>query len=153
MKNQRLALRLIITAVLGLGLFYAVSTSCQPGGTVTVHRTIYKTRPLVATTPLYQNVQYTIVMTQGMTVTLQGGWKTVTIWPTAYTPIYERPAPEIPHPYILDLAHSGMDLYDDGVPVCFVCHPMPWEHEKWIVDAEICQECHKLSPNPSITPK
>lgn len=73
--------------------------------------------------------------------------------PIVYTPIFERPAPEIPHAYILELEHIGLDLYEDeGFPVCFCCHALPFEHKQWYWDAKVCEDCHKVSENPSLTP-
>ena len=101
-----------------------------------------------------RDVTLTVTITRSITTTVEGVPKTITLQPAVYTPIFEREAPEIPHAYILELEHTGLDLYEDeGYPVCFCCHGQPKEHEPWLKDAEVCRECHEVSANPIIIRK
>jgi hypothetical protein len=129
-----------------------ISVSCAVERTVTVKEpiTVYE-RPANTIQPTL--VQMTVTVTRSITTTLQGATKTVTLKPTVYTPIFQREAPEIPHVYILELEHSGLDLYEDGIPICFTCHNIPMEHEFWLDNAEVCEECHRVSVNPILRTK
>ena len=142
----------IISAVVGLAFACLILLACAPAKTVYVDSTVYVTGAIPSTTQATRATM-TVTLTQYATTTVQGVPMTITIRPLVYTPVFDRPAPEIPHTYILHLEHSGIDLYDDGVPICFLCHLMPFEHELWQNDAEICETCHKESANPTITPK
>ncbi len=143
-KHGRPFLAALMVLLVCLGLPSCAAT------TVYIERTVYA--PRLSSAAERTPVTMTVTVSREITV-VQGVTKTVTVAPAVYTPIFERPAPEIPHPYILHLQHSGLDLYDDGIPVCFLCHPMPPEHELWLYDAEICETCHRVAANPTITPR
>jgi len=148
MNNQTWQSRIILV-VLALIVASSIAGACTAQKIVIVDRTITITNQPSVTSKL-QPVTLTVTVTKTLTTTVQGVVQTITMQPEVFTPIFERPAPEIPHPYIIDNEHTGLDLYEEGVPVCFECHLKPVEHEKWLWDAEVCEDCHKVSSNPII---
>jgi hypothetical protein len=130
----------------------AIVISCTVTKTVTVNKTFTATQQPV-TTVQPKAVTLTVTIRNTITTTMEGAVTTVTLEPVVYTPIFERAAPEIPHRYVIDMPHTGLSMYEcEGDSVCFVCHPMPIEHNKWLYDSEICEDCHKVSDNPYLTP-
>ena len=118
-----------------------------------VTRTVTITNTGQGTTIVPTPITMTVTVQNTITTTIQGTVTTVTLEPVIYTPIFERLAPEIPHRYIIDMPHTGLSLYEcEGDSVCFVCHPMPVEHQQWFYDSGICEDCHTVSDNPILTP-
>ena len=143
---------IIILIIFVLILVSSIAASCIMTRTVTVNQT-YTTTQQPDTNVQPKAVTLTVTIQNTITTTIQGAVTTVTLEPVIYTPIFDRAAPEIPHRYIIDMPHTGLSLYEcEGDSVCFVCHPMPPEHKKWLYDSEICEDCHKVSDNPYLTP-
>jgi hypothetical protein len=118
-----------------------------------VTRTVTVTNTGPGTTMVPTPITMTVTVQNTITTTIQGVVATVTLEPVVYTPIFERVAPEVPHRYIIDMPHTGLSLYEcEGDSVCFVCHPLPVEHQQWLYDSEICEDCHRVSKNPLVTP-
>lgn len=139
----------VVTTLILLTSIIVVSliASCAITRTVTITNTGQGTT--IVSTP----ITMTVTVQNTITTTIQGTVATVTLEPVVYTPIFERVAPEIPHRFIIDMPHTGLSLYEcEGDSVCFVCHPMPVEHQQWLYDSEICEDCHKVSKNPYLTP-
>ena len=148
MKNPVIIVLILFSVLLAC----SITASCTTARTVTVNKTYTITQQPVATVQP-REVKLTVTVTRSITTTVQGIVTTVTLEPTVFTPIFAREALEIPHVYVIEMEHTGVDLYEDeGGLVCFVCHPMPVEHELWYEDAEICMDCHKISDNPILKP-
>jgi len=144
----------VITTLIVFTLLVTCSiiASCTVTRTVTLNKTFTTTQQPV-TTVQPRAVTLTVTIRNTITTTVQGTVTIVTLEPVVLTPIFERLAPEIPHRYIIDMPHKGLSLYEcEGDSVCFVCHPLPVEHQQWLYDSEVCEDCHKVSRNPILTP-
>ena len=143
-NNLKSRVALLVSALL-LMMAGAVATSCV--ATVEAQQ---PAQSFDSELPVEAPQRATITCT--VSVTIPRIVETTIIKTSGYAPIFNRPAPDIPHAYRLNLPHSGDELYDDGNPVCFTCHCIPQEHEFWAFDAEVCARCHKVTPTPTITP-
>lgn len=118
-------LALLLFSLIIVGLLVA---SCA-GDTTTITST--KTTTVSSFT---RDTQTTTITT---TITGTGGTTTITI---------TREPPEIPHAYLVEI--PGVPYLAGVDPVCFVCHPVPPQHEGWWLDETICDECHTVSDSP-----
>ena len=83
----------------------------------------------------------------GASCTAQGeNTTTITATGGATTIILGSDPPEIPHAYLVEVA--GVPYLAGNEPICFVCHPVPDQHEGWWLDETLCDECHVVSDNP-----
>ena len=142
---------LIVLILFFMLLVCSIIVSCTIKNTVTIDETFTILENPVKSVEI-QPVRLTVTVTKTITTTIEGIVTTVTLEPTVYTPIFDRPAPEIPHVYIIEMEHTGLDWYDDeGPSVCWICHNIPFEHELWIENTEICMDCHSVVDNPVLT--
>jgi len=144
MRNPVVIVLIVLTAL----LVCSIAVSCTAERTITVDKTFTITQnPLVASE--IQPVTLTVTVTKTMTTTIEGIATTRTLEPVVFTSIFDRPAPEVPHVYIIEMEHTGSDLYEDeGGSVCWACHRIPTQHGLWIENTEVCEDCHKVTENP-----
>jgi hypothetical protein len=144
MRNPVVIVLIVLTAL----LVCSIAASCTIERTITVDKTYTITQKPIDTIEI-RPVKLTVTVTRTTTTTIEGIATTVTMEPTVFTPIFERPAPEVPHVYIIEMEHTGVDWYEDeGGSICWVCHNIPFEHELWIENTEVCEDCHIISDNP-----
>jgi len=147
MKNPVLVVLILLFVLLA----FSITVSCTRVQTVTVDKTFTILENPVKAVEI-QPVRLTVTVTKTITTTLEGVATTITLEPVVYMPIFERPAPDIPHVYIINMEHTGIDWYDDeGPSVCWICHNIPFEHEIWLENTEVCMDCHTVVDNPVLT--
>ncbi len=94
-----------------------------------------ETTTVTTTVPGFTRNTETTTITTAVTGT--GGVTTI---------VLTREPPEIPHAYLVEI--PGVPYLAGVDPVCFVCHPVPPQHEGWWLDETICDECHTVSDSP-----
>ncbi|UCG55298.1 MAG: hypothetical protein JSV32_03550 [Dehalococcoidia bacterium] len=147
MKNPVLIILILFFTL----LVCSITVSCTIKNTVTVDKTFTILENPIKAVEI-QPVRLTVTVIKTITTTIEGIATTVTLEPTVFTPIFDRPVPDIPHVYIIEMEHTGADWYEDeGGSICWVCHNIPFEHELWIENTEICEDCHIVVDNPVLT--
>ena len=87
---------------------------------------------------LIGGLSITSCTSQETTTVVSGTSSTTTI-------VLVKEPPEIPHPFLQGI--PGVPFVVDQEPICFVCHPVPPQHEDWWADVGLCGECHVESEN------
>ena len=138
MKKSVLVTLILIVLVVGS----SIVTSCTQAitQTVTVTNTTGKT---IEPTPFTK----TVTVQNTITTTIQGT-VTTTALPRVTTPVFDKHPPEIPH--TLFFTFPGMTYVPGQKPACFECHQIPILHEGWLLDTELCVECHIISDMPDL---
>ncbi|MFC1846938.1 hypothetical protein ACFLYS_02645 [Chloroflexota bacterium] len=76
-----------------------------------------------------------------ITTTVSGESSTITV-------VLLAQPPEVPHPFLQGL--PGQPFITEQGPICFGCHTIPPQHEGWLADPSLCDECHDESQNAVI---
>jgi hypothetical protein len=92
-------------------------------------------------------VTKTVTIQNTITTTIQGTVTTTTL-PQVTTPVFDKYPPEIPH--TLFFRWAGMTYVPGQKPACFECHQIPPLHEGWLLDTELCVECHMIADMPDL---
>jgi hypothetical protein len=123
-----------------LFLVSSILISCTQAVTKTVFVTDTQEKNKVSTP-----VTRTLTVENTVTTVKQGN-PTTTVLPLTTTPVFDREPPEIPHSLFFSM--PGVPYLPGEKPLCFECHNIPPLHEGWLLDTELCDECHPISDMP-----
>ena len=123
-----------------LVLASSILTSCTQEATKTLMVTDTQNKTEISTP-----VTRTVTVENTITTTKEGTPIT-TVTPQVTTPVFDREPPEIPHSLFFSM--PGVPYIPGGKPLCFECHIIPPLHEGWLLDTELCDECHPISDMP-----
>ena len=103
-----------------------------------------------------KGITKTITVTNVVPATISGVITRTAQPPTVITPTFDKPAPEIPHVYLIEEMGnpyvSGVISPSTGMAICFECHGVPPQHDAWRYDTFVCLDCHVVSDNPVLNP-
>jgi hypothetical protein len=127
---------ILFLVVMSLGVYACTNTTTK---TITITNTNQ-----LATS---ESVPFTTIVTVQNTITsnIQGATTPTTV-PQVILPVFDKEPPEIPHSIYFVM--PGITYMPGDKPLCFECHPIPILHEDWLLNTELCTQCHMVSDMP-----